>query len=149
MKIFSNENGRDVIYIQYSDLRLLNYSQRTPENIKKLIPIEACSSIYMDEYMKFDNKELIEWVRDIYFILDFNKFSKMSKEELYTEYKESEIKLERILQELKKIPKKQRKNQKGLYQAYEALEHYKNQILKFIQSKELNLPDGKKYIYKK
>lgn len=149
MKIFSNENGRDVIYIQYSDLRLLNYSQRTPENIKKLIPIEACSSIYMDEYMKFDNKELIEWVRNTYFILDFDQFSKMSKNEIYIEYIMIESRIELILNDLKKIPKKQRKNQKGLYQAYEALVHYKNQILKFIQSKELNLPDGKKYIYKK
>lgn len=149
MKIFTKEDGKDVVYIQYGDLRILSYSERTPDNIKKLIPIGVYSLIYSEKYMKFDNEEFIEWVRNTYFILDFDQFSKMSKNEIYREYVMIESRIELILSDLKKFPKRERKNQIGMYQAYEALIHYKNQILKFLQSEKLALPDGKNYIYKK
>lgn len=147
MKIITKENDKDIVYIQYGDLRILSYNSITPENIKKLIPITVYSLTYSDEYMKFDNEEFIKWIKDLYFILDFNKFSNMSRNEIYQEYVVVESRIEIVLNDLKKIPKKKRKNQIGLYQAYEDLNYYKNQILKFIQSQELDLPEGKKYIY--
>ena len=148
MKIFSSEKGKEVVYIQYKNLRNLSNSKITPEYIKKLIPIKIHEIEYNDEYMKFDDKEFIKWIKDAYFILDFDKFSKMTKNEIYNEYDETEYKIKRILLNLNNFSKEERKNQIGFYQAYNDLCNYKNEILYFLKSKKIKLPNEKIYVYK-
>lgn len=149
MKVFSNENGKEVVFVQYCDLRILNFSSRTPKSIKKEIPMHVCSELESEEYFKYDNEEIVSWLKNIYYILDFDKFSKMSNDAIYKEYKENELRIDKILHDLKKMPKKERIKQIGLYEAYNDLEHYSGQILKFLQFREINLPNGKVYINKK
>lgn len=149
MKIFSKEGSKEVVYIQYKDLKLLSESAQIPKDIKNKFPQSIFVYIISneDKYFKFDDPVIVEFMKKIYYIVDFNKFKNLSQQEIFLEYKETRDKIKKIENKLNHMSKKQRKNQKGLYDAYYILLYYEKEIINFLKS-NIYLPNGIKYTYK-
>ena len=139
MKIFYIENGKERVFVQLKDLIYLKRHKRTPEEVRKFISTCNLSQINVDEFYEFDNKDLIKYLKDSYFILDINKFNNFTTEEIKKEYFINEMNIKKVKTEKKKLPLNERKYSTGLDDALDDLEYYKKNIKAYLRQKEANL----------
>lgn len=82
MKIFNIENGKEVVYVQINDLKILNYSMMD-------IPSEVLKNMINDidmndgkEFIKFTNKDTIDFFKSNEYIVDYKKEIKLDNNEI-------------------------------------------------------------------
>lgn len=146
MKVFIEEKGKETVFVQYKDLRFLCNSNQTPNEIKSLIPMCAFSLTNEEEYMEFEDENFIKYLKQVYFILDLNKFNEMSNEDIDKIYNDNVSNIIKIENKLKKLNKKERMKEIGTYEALSTLNYYKKEIEEYLKLKKENSLEIKKYI---
>ena len=136
MKKFTKENGKEKVFVQIKDLRFLDMQDRTPDNIKKLISFEKINVNKQDEYFEFDDKEFIKYLKESYFILDYDKFNNMTYEQISEEFDKNEQNISKIINEKKKLRRKKMSSD-GLDDALMLLVYYEQSIAGFINEKKI------------
>ena len=63
MKIFTNEDGKEKVYVQMKDLRFIGSNKFTPEDILKYVPIESYSISNQYEYICFEDEAMINYLK--------------------------------------------------------------------------------------
>ena len=81
MKRFVEENGKKIVIVQGKDLSFLDSQSRTPKNIKKLISFEHINYNNREKEFKFSDKEFVDYISDSDFIINFDEFNKLSRDE--------------------------------------------------------------------
>ena len=140
MKIFTNEDGKEKVYVQMKDLRFIGSNKFTPEDILKYVPIESYSISNQYEYICFEDEAIINYLKSLNYILDYNKFSNMTKEEIDFEYRENQKQMHLLESKIMKLPKKERTVQNPKYYALMNFQYYKESIEEFLNSNELKMP---------
>lgn len=103
MKKFHVENGKEIVCVQRQDIMyLVNETNiSVPEVIaqKIITDVNAVDISKRLEFIKFEEKEAIEFFKKIEFIIDFNKYQKMNYKQLAGEIEQTEKKSNKILEQ--------------------------------------------------
>ena len=78
-------NINNVLYIQRKDLKHLKKQQTNfPRSISTKKELENINTINDKKFLKIDNKQLINYINQVSYILDYDEYINMSEEELST-----------------------------------------------------------------
>ena len=88
MKIFNQEDNQEVLYIQIDDLMQLRFyygyiSKNIEESIKNVL--NNCS-YNGDKFIKFSNPEIINFFKNIQWIINYKEYRNMNDNELSTDF---------------------------------------------------------------
>ncbi|HOZ53792.1 MAG TPA: hypothetical protein PKY25_00430 [Bacilli bacterium] len=109
MKIFELENDKEVVYVQLIDITMLIYIEgEIPQSILSIL---AKKHTIIDKgnqsaYMKFSNKEDVEYFKNLKWIYDYSKYIKLSRNKLDSKYKD----IYKLLGKLQEIIEKDNNN---------------------------------------
>lgn len=85
MKKFLNENGVNKVYVQVKDLKFIlenRASSNVRDNIDSIILSENIQFYDENEYVLYDDIEIINYLKNIAFILDVDECSNLSIDEI-------------------------------------------------------------------
>lgn len=132
------------IYVQSKDLRFLDAQPRTPEEVKKQIKFNSINVNKPDEYFEFTDPAFIKYLKQSYFIIDYDRFNKMSREEIANELSENAKNIEKLQKQINKINRKlinsklKKQEAKPLEEAGALLMYYQNSMIEFAEEKYAN-----------
>lgn len=106
MKIFREENGKEVVYIQCKDLNLITSVEPLCRYIDIDISISQSLATNREKFVKLEEPKIIAELKKLYFIVDFDEFKSLSEEEINKRFKENEQEIETLSS--KKVRKDER-----------------------------------------
>ena len=134
MKRFVTENGKEKVFIQVKDLRFIDKQNRTPASVKKLLNMNNLNANKQEEYFEFSNPEFVKYLKEAFFILDYDKFNSMTDEAISKEFDQNLKNMDKIQREKRKIKRKSAV-ENGLNDALVALVYYQGGIADFVSEK--------------
>ena len=132
------------IYVQSKDLRFLDAQERTPDEVKKQINFNLINVNKPDEYFEFTDPAFIKYLKQSYFIIDYDRFDKMSYDEIAKKLNENTKNIEKLQKQIKKInrrlinPKLKKQEAKPLEEAGALLMYYQESMIGFVEEKFVN-----------
>ena len=90
MKIFHTENNREVVYVQLQDIMYVSYETDLliPASIYKKGLETIISPLNRFQFVRLEDREDVEFFKDLDFIIDYDQYKNLSDEELKKEEKE-------------------------------------------------------------
>lgn len=140
MKVFSTEDDKDIVFVQCKDLSYIDRHERTPKEVKDVIPIHALAYSNREEYERFDDPDFVYYMKHAAnYILNYDEFKKLSDDEINSVYKQTNEKIKNAYNILDSEKKEERKKAtNGINQAINDLEYYRDSIKDFVINKENN-----------
>ena len=125
MKIFHNEKGKDVVYVQMNDILYLIHETDIPVSgsiFTKAFPDFTGMNIVTDknrfDFVRFEDSSDVKFFKKLDFILDFDQYKNLTDAQLEKEIRNLEARAEEIAKKWNKMTKKQRRNKKSLYEEH-------------------------------
>ena len=97
-----------------------------------------------DEYFEFTDPAFIKYLKQSYFIIDYDRFDKMSYDEIAKKLNENTKNIEKLQKQIKKInrrlinPKLKKQEAKPLEEAGALLMYYQESMIGFVEEKFVN-----------
>lgn len=149
MKIFKNEDGKEVVYVQMQDVGFLN-------SIDDSIP----ASIYMQvfgngvtmigeqnrfDYIRFEQENEVDFFRNLESVVDYNEFANLSLEEIEEKANEIGKKIKLIVNTYNSASQEERIYNTKLLEDFEKLKYRHQWIVTIYSAKcnneKLSMPD--------
>ena len=128
MKIFTEENGKKVVYVQAKDLVFIANHFRTPDEIKNLIPMHA-TSITADpnEYFSFTNPKFVEFMKkEVPYVVDKDEYDNLTDKEINEKRENLQRDFNTSDKNFNLLPKKDKKITSTAYIGLMTLQHLKD-----------------------
>lgn len=134
MKVFHNENGREVVYVQMQDLGyLVNESDLSvPESFftKVFTGMTYITDSNRFDFVKFDDDEDVKFFKELEFIIDFDKYKGLTDEQLERESIKVITEINEIAEKWNSMSEEEQEKNGDLLEQYNDLKH----MLKFLTS---------------
>ena len=128
MKVFHNENGKDVVYVQRTDIIYLIFQKNMviplPNIYQKISEgINVVTDITRLEFVRFDNENEVKFFRECEFICDFNQYKDFTDEQIIAEVQRLIIKTNEIAKKWNEMTLEERSENSLLSDMYHDLGH--------------------------
>ena len=127
MKLFKNEDDKEVVYVQMQDMGFLN---SIDDPIPATIFIKVFGNgitIIGDEnrfdYIKFEQDNELEFFRDLDAVVDFDEINNLSLEEIEKKANDVGNKIENIVNKYNAMSKDDRRKNANMLQDFEKLKY--------------------------
>lgn len=133
MKLFREENGEEVVYIQCKDLNLIENVESLSRGIDIKMTLRQSAMSNKDEFVRVEDPKIVSALKNMYFIVDYDEFSKLSDEEINKKIIENR-------KEIAKLNQKKMKREDGaaVLQIFYTRTHYEEDIKSCIYYKKNN-----------
>lgn len=135
MKIFGKENGKEKVYAQMNDIMFIMHETdiAMPAAIiakvfKNVVTVNDSNRF---DFVEFYDKEVVEFFKQLDWIIDYSVYIKMSDEEIAAEANKVAAEDREIVEKYNSMNEEDRKNNSNLIQEHE-LKSYKVQFLSQI-----------------
>lgn len=135
MKLFRDEEGKEVVYIQCKDISLIT---AVNSSLKSFNENELFSSLLISDrkgYVRLENPQTVEKLKGMHFIVDFDEFQDLDEEEIHEKFQENRFEMDRLQVQLRRIKKSKKK---GLSEIYMTKNHYAEDILEYLEYRRKN-----------
>lgn len=141
MKIFKNEDGKEVVYVQMQDMGFLN-------SIDDPIPASIYIQVFGNgvtvigennrfDYVRFEQENEVEFFRDLEAVVNYEEFANLSLEEIEKKANELGEKISSIVDTYNSMPQEERRKNAKLLEDFEKLK-YRCQWIATIYSAKYN-----------
>lgn len=134
MKIFTKEDGKEVVYVQIKDLVFIANHFRTPNEIKNLIPMHVTSmTADPNEYFAFTNPKFVEFMkREVPYVVDKDEYDNLTDKEINEKRESLQRDLNTSDKKFNLLPKKDKKVNSTAYIGLMTLQHLKDDTDNYI-----------------
>jgi len=128
MKVFHKENGKEVVYVQRTDIIYLA-TQRNKEIVlhnicqKMSEGINVVTDTTRLEFVRFDNENEVKFFRECEFICDFDQYKDFTDEQIVAEVQRLAVKVNEIAKKWNEMTLKERSENISLNDMYHDLGH--------------------------
>ena len=132
MKLFHEENGREVVYVQMQDLAYLNEKDISiPASIYMKVfsnPITIINNQNRFDFVKFEEKEEVQFFKELEFIIDFDKYKNLTDEEIEAQGDKLATRALEIEEKWNEMTKKEQEKNSDEYQDIKYILAYFSEI---------------------
>lgn len=128
MKVFHKENGKEVVYVQRTDIIYLA-TQRNKKIVlhniyqKMSEGINVVTDTTRLEFVRFDNENEVKFFRECEFICDFDQYKDFTDEQIVAEVQRIAVKVNEIAKKWNEMTLKERSENISLNDMYHDLGH--------------------------
>lgn len=135
MKIFHEENGRNVVYIQVADILFIAY-----DIDDMLVPASVFTKVFCNEgavvtcrnlthFLRFDRPSEVSFFKGLDFIIDYDNYKSLTDEQLQEQYNKLAEDYNISMERWEKMSKKEKDDNTELYDFLKKQYH----IIEFIE----------------
>ena len=142
MKIFKNEDGKEVVYVQMQDMVFLNsIDDPIPASIYLQVLGNGITMIVEHnrfDYIRFEQEDEVKFFRDLEAIVDYNEFANLGLEEIEAKANEISDKISSIVDTYNSMAQEERRKNAKLLEDFEKLKYSHQWIAKIYSAKYSN-----------
>ncbi len=132
MKIFNVENGVKKVYVQISDITMLNQT-----NISKVCTnVNIADNSNGMDFVEFTQPKEIKFFESLDWIIDYKQVRNLSEEEIETKRQEITTEMSNITHKFNSMPEEEKRNNQLLLQRHRLLNYKMNCLAKILSIKQ-------------